>query len=193
MPKLPCSDNTEIKYDSAKHLDQVMLNARQQHLDMNDAHLLYFDMKWAEFEIADLAHDTAWQEKSLKIFKNTVLLQENDDAPVSQWSERQAANLWFFLITTLKIVMEMIRLSPSDHKKKAYNIPALKNAAKAVIEEFFAEDGLLHADLELSTMPTSSPATSPSKSPDPQQIQYQSGMTQNAIKCKKGIFQEFHF
>ena len=153
---------TQIEYDSAKHLDQVKLKARQQHLDMINAQLLSFDMKWAEFEIADLALDTAWQEKSSKIFKNTVLLQENDDAPVSQWSERQAANLWFILRTTLKIVMEMIRLSPSDHKKKAYNIPALKNAAKAVIEEFFAEDGLVCADLEFSATPTSSPPISPS-------------------------------
>ena len=126
---------------------------------MIDAQLLGFDMKCAEFEIADLAHDTAWQEKSSKIFKNTVLLQENDYAPVSQWSKRQAANLWFIFRTTLKIVMEMIRLSPSNHKKKAYNIPALKNAAKSVIEEFFAEDGLLHADLEHSAIPMSSPPT----------------------------------
>ena len=58
--------------------------------------------------------------------------------------------------------MEMIRLSASDHKKKAYNIPALKNAAKGVIEEFFAEDGLVYADLELSATPMSSPPTSPS-------------------------------
>ena len=163
MPKLRCIDNTEIKYESDEHLNQVMLKARQEHLDMIDGQLLCFDMKWADYEIADLAHDTAWQEKSLKIFQNTVLLQENhDDAPVSQWSERQAANLWFILRTTLKIVMEMIRLSPSDHKKKAYNIPALKNAAKAVVEEFFAEDGLLHADLELSATSTPSPPTSPS-------------------------------
>ena len=164
MPKLPCIDNTEIKYDSAEHLDQVMLKARQQHLDMINEQLLCFDMKWADYEIADLAHDTAWQEKSSKILKNTVLLQEtqNDDTTVSQWSKRQAANLWFILRTTLKIVMEMIRLSASDHKKKAYNIPALKNAAKGVIEEFFAEDGLVYADLELSATPMSSPPTSPS-------------------------------
>ena len=78
------------------------------------------------------------------------------------WSKRQVANLWFILRTTLKIVMEIIRLSPSDHKKKAYNIPALKHAAKAVIEEFFAEDGLVYADLELSATSTSSHPTSPS-------------------------------
>ena len=52
--------------------------------------------------------------------------------------------------------------APSDHKKKANNIPALKHAAKAVIEEFFAEDGLVYADLELSATPTSSHPTSPS-------------------------------
>ena len=34
-------------------------------------------------------------------------------------------------------------MSPSHHKKKAYNISTLKNAAKAVVvEKFFAEDGL---------------------------------------------------
>ena len=69
MPKLPCIDNTEIKYDSAEHLDQVMLKARQQHLDMINEQLLCFDMKWADYEIADLAHDTAWQEKSSKILR----------------------------------------------------------------------------------------------------------------------------
>ena len=104
MPKLPCIDNTEIKYDSAEHLDQVMLKARQQHLDMINEQLLCFDMKWADYEIADLAHDTAWQEKSSKILKNTVLLQEtqNDDTTVSQWSKRQAANLWFYFENNLE-------------------------------------------------------------------------------------------
>ena len=163
---MPYIDNTEIKYESDEHLNQVMLKARQEHLDMIDGQLLCFDMKWADYEIADLAHDSAWHETSLKIFKNTVLLQENpdhDDATgVSQWSKRQVANLWFILRTTLKIVMEIIRLSPSDHKKKAYNIPALKHAAKAVIEEFFAEDGLVYADLELSATSTPSHPTSPS-------------------------------
>ena len=42
MLKLPCIDNTEIKYDSAEHLDQVMLKACQQHLDMIDEELLDF-------------------------------------------------------------------------------------------------------------------------------------------------------
>ena len=83
MPKLPYIDNKEIKYDSAKHLDQVMLKARQQHLDMIDAQLLDFEMRYAKQDIKILAHDTAWHEMSLKIFKNTILLQENDDATVS--------------------------------------------------------------------------------------------------------------
>ena len=59
-----------------------MLKACQQHLDIMDIQLLDFVVKWAGFEIADLADDTAWKEMtqmSSKIFQNTVLLQANDD------------------------------------------------------------------------------------------------------------------
>ena len=55
-------DNTDIKMDSVEHLDQVMLKACHQHLDIMDAQLLDFDVKWAEFEIANLAHETARKE-----------------------------------------------------------------------------------------------------------------------------------
>ena len=48
MLKLPCFDNTEIKYDSAEHLDQVMLKACQQHLDMIDEELLDFELRYAK-------------------------------------------------------------------------------------------------------------------------------------------------
>ena len=162
MPKLPYIDNKEIKYGSAKHLDQVMLKARQQHLDMIDAQLLDFEMRYAKQDIKILAHDTAWHEMSLKIFKKTILLQENDDATVSQWSERQSYNLWYILRSTLKIVLPMISLSASDQKKKAYNISALQNAAKAVIFDLFDEDGPVYVDLYIPTTPLSSRPTSPS-------------------------------
>ena len=163
MLKLPCIDNTEIKYESAEHLDQVMLKACQQHLDMIDEELLDFEMRYAKEDLKILAHDTAWHDTSFKIFKNTILLHKNDDdAAVSHWSERQSYNLWYILRSTLKIVLPMISLSASDHKKKAYNIPALQNAAKAVIFDFFDEDGPVYADLYIPTSPTSSPPTSPS-------------------------------
>ena len=49
----------------------------------------------------------------------------------------------------------MISLSASDQKKKAYNISALQNAAKAVIFDFFDEDGPVYVDLYIPTTPMS--------------------------------------
>ena len=73
MLKLPCIDNTEIKYDSAEHLDQVMLKACQQHLDMIDEELLDFEMRYAKQDIKILAHDTAWHDTSFNVEATRVL------------------------------------------------------------------------------------------------------------------------
>ena len=127
MPVTPCIDNTQTQYESSEHLNQLILNGHQKHMEMIDTQLLNFDMKWADFEINDPSHDGTWRRMSIQIFKNIGKVHDNN---VSAWSEKQAENLLFILRTTLRVVLPMIKLSSSDHKKKAYNILPLRKLLK---------------------------------------------------------------
>lgn len=144
----------------------VELDAKNQHVTMIDEELLGFDMKYADFEIADLCHDTKWLEKSANIFRNIVMSNKQDSLFNSDWPETQAYFLWQTIKSSLKLLCPFCQISQcpfcqiSHEQTKAFQVPLLRNAVIEIIHDWM---GISEnpAPVEYGVIPPSPTPSSP--------------------------------
>ena len=125
-----------IKYPSAQRFETLREDAMKQHQAMVREQLLVFPMHSADFEIADLAHDTHWLDKSMQIFRTLFLFEDNQGAALCREYATQ-------LLVTIKVALLSVlpMVHAQDGTMIAFEMQPLRTAAKTAIEWYFDIDG----------------------------------------------------
>lgn len=113
--------------------------AREQHMSMVDTELLGFEMCYAEFELADIVHDTNWYERSKDIFRT---LLPNDDSASEEKAQAHATSLLFaikMVLTNLLQHLHATTTAPDQNNTLllARNVSAMREAVRNVLNAYF--------------------------------------------------------
>jgi hypothetical protein len=121
-----------IPYESREQYDRLFEVAKQKHLDMINTELLGFEARWAEYEIADLAHDTNWHQQSNAALMELTL--NNNQAWCTNTTTMLSFLLTQCLFTTLLFVHQDIY---EGNPKPMYKFPLVRQTAVNAIVNFF--------------------------------------------------------
>jgi len=118
-----------VPYTSSEQYYKLAEEAMLAHIHMIDTELLGFPAHLAKEDIAILAHDTSWHEKSKAVFLSLTLGHGD------QWCEDVVYALWFTLQQCLLTVLPFI--PPEELVGRMYEIPQARRVAARTIYEFF--------------------------------------------------------
>lgn len=129
------SSQPVVAYESWDQYQALKEEACEKHIDMIDPFLLCYEMRWAEQEIAEMAHDLSWHDRSRRAFEVMTL------APHAiEWCNHMVDMLHFTLkqclCTALVFVRDDIKKTPS---KRMWECKRVRGAVVETIKDFFNE------------------------------------------------------